>query len=127
MHDNPMIEWKKAKKQSYELRICCVVDEISHTDQWVHEIQTYANGIGATFIYREYNSSKFSDDRNMIERLPAFHAYIDKAYTETFYMDSNPLEKIDKYIEECIARQDRRWTILGWLKTKLRRTSLLRN
>jgi hypothetical protein len=130
MYENPIKEWTKPKKQIYELRICCVVDDISHTDQRIHEIRTYTNGIGAIFMSREYNSSKFSDDRNMIERLPAFHAYINKCYVETFYMDMNPREKIDKYIQECIAKEEqkkRAWNIIGWLKTSLRKSSLIRN
>ena len=129
MYQNPIRELIKIR-QSHELRICCVVDDISHTDQRIHEIRTYTNGIGATFMSREYNSIKFSDDRNMIERLPAFHAYINKCYVETFYMESSPLEKIDKYIQDCIAKEEqkkRRWNILGWLKTSLRNHSVVRN
>jgi len=128
MYENPIKEWTKPKKQIYDVRICCVVDSISHTDHRIHEIRSYANSIGATFISREYDSSKFSDDRNMIEKLPAFHAYISKGYVDTFYIDSNPLEKIDKYIQESIAKKEK-WNIIGWLKTKLRghKASLVRN
>ena len=51
------------------------------------------------FITREYDSRKFSNDRDVIQRLPAFHVHINKAYNRTFYPNTRPLDHINECIE----------------------------
>lgn len=128
MYENPVKEWAKPTIRQYPVRVCCVVDDIAHNDARIPPIRSYAHSTGATFISREYDSEKFSDDRNMIERLPAFHIYINKAYQKTFYFDSNPLEQIDESILHCISIKEKKWSILSWIKSALRgRKSLIRS
>jgi hypothetical protein len=91
---------KHSKTIKYPVKIYCIVDDLSEAsrDSRIREIRTHAINSGAIFTTREYDSRKFSNDRDVIERLPAFHAYINKAYNRTFYTNTRPLD----HINECI-------------------------
>jgi len=85
---------------NYPVRIICVVSELSDAGlPLIQAIREYARDSGVIFQTRLYNSLKYSDDRNNITRLPAFHAYIKKAYTKTFFPNTRPIQHINESIE----------------------------
>ena len=117
------------KTESYPVRICCVVDELSDSDgnSLIPRIREHTHKAGATFTTRHYNSRKNSDDRDYVERLPAFHVYINKAHIKTFYSNTRPFQHIDesveRYIKKLAAKKERseRWRqrftgFVQWMK-----------
>lgn len=89
------------KKVQYPVKVYCVVDDLSESsrDTLVRDIKTHVIDSGALFTTRVYDSKRFSNDRNVIIRLPAFHVYINNSYNRTFYANTRPLD----HINECIA------------------------
>lgn len=87
------------KKEQYPVYIYYVVKNYSDIDDRIKEIKTHAINSNALFITRLYNPKKYSEDCNFVERLPAFHVYIKKAYIKTFYPNTRPLQHIDESIE----------------------------
>ena len=89
------------KKVHYPVKICCVVDDLSESsrDTLIKDIKAHAIESGVMFTTRVYDSRNFSNDRNVIIRLPAFHVYIHNSYNRTFYANTRPLD----HINECIG------------------------
>ena len=125
---NPVIEKQELNKQKpklpeYPVRICCVVDDLSEASRFtlLKEIKEYAHSSGAIYMTREYDSSKYSDDRSKIIKLPAFHVYIKGAYNRTFYPNTRPLQHIDESVEICIRweekKEERRNMWKNWYNT----------
>ena len=78
MYTNPM--WKNPTPKKFPLSICCVMEDTFYTNPRISNIREYAHKMGATFTLREYDTFKFSVDRKYVERLPAFHIYINKCF-----------------------------------------------
>ena len=78
----------------YPLSVCAVVSDLSTVSE-LDKVRDHVNSLKLNFIVRVFNSSKYSDDRTNITRLPAFHIYEKKCYLTTFYLNSNPCEIID--------------------------------
>ena len=55
---------------------------------------------GVRFVAREYAPRKYSEDRELIERLPALHAHAGVAYKKTFYPDTNPVATIEDVVKD---------------------------
>jgi hypothetical protein len=121
---NPIVEYvktnednKKSKDIKYPIKIYCIVDDISDASRnlLLREIKNHAINSGVIYTTREYDSYKFSNDRDVIQRLPAFHAYINKSYNRTFYSNTRPLDHINECIkihlnnEEKKIRRIQRW------------------
>jgi hypothetical protein len=134
--DNPLVHKstiKVTEKVRYPIRIYCIVRDLSDTrDELIQEIREHTQNSGAMFMTRIYDSKKFSEDCNFIERLPAFHVYRNYSYIKTFYPNTRPLqhinESIDAYIQklETKKRQSARWnkrvlSIVAWFKKLLHR------
>ena len=108
---------KHHKTIKYPVKIYCIVDDLSDAsrDILLRDIRAHAINSGVIFTTREYDSRKFSNDRDVIERLPAFHAYVNKAYNRTFYPNTRPLDHINECIKICInveelkARRKEKW------------------
>jgi hypothetical protein len=111
---------KHHKTIKYPVKIYCIVDDLSDASRnsLLRDIRTHAINSGVIFTTREYDSRKFSNDRDVIERLPAFHAYVNKAYNRTFYQNTRPLDHINECINICIhaeelkARRRKKWQTL---------------
>ena len=109
------------------MRVCCVVANYSDIRQnkTIQEVFEYTSRIGVTFAFREYNSSKYSDDRDVITNLPAFHIYFGNCYFETFYPDSKLLEDLDtshneyekRKIESKVLKE--KWSLKSLWKSKI--------
>ena len=130
---NPVLESMRADKPTqrptYPIKIYCITWEYSdlNGDTVVKDIQKHALNAGVLYITRKYDSSKYSDDRDIITRLPAFHAYINGSYNRTFYPNTRPLQHIDECVEICMKREERvearrlRWsnlfkTFVTWVR-----------
>ena len=102
---NPLRElMKKTEKTIYPITVKCVVDDISKINKDIHTTREFCNDLNILFITREYNSSKYSDDRDNIHRLPAFHIYVKKSYKKTFYLDALPCEIIQETVEKYLKK-----------------------
>jgi hypothetical protein len=112
---NPVIEVTEIRKKSteqskilYPVKVYCIVDDISDAsrDLRIKEIKTHAVNSGAIFMTRLYDSRKYSTDRHIITRLPAFHVYIKNGYDRTFYSNTRPLDHINECINIYLKEQD---------------------
>jgi hypothetical protein len=115
---NPM--WKKSVPKKSSLSICCVLDELFYTDSRISDIRSYAQSLGASFTLREYDALNFSADRKHVERLPAFHIYIDHHRHKTIYLDSevSPEEQIYYYVQLSLEREEKKkLSFLAWIQS----------
>ena len=89
------------RKIQYPIKIYCIVDDLSDAsrDTLIRQIKEHALQSKVIFSTRVYDSTKYSNDRDIITRLPAFHVYIKKVYNRTFYANTRPLD----HINECVA------------------------
>jgi hypothetical protein len=97
----------------------CILDDLSdYNDPNIHAIRDYAISMKIIFKTRVYDSSKYSDDRNIIERLPAYHIHIKRNRFRTFYPNTRPYQHIQetiaeyqRRIEQKIKRKNRLWRL----------------
>jgi len=85
---------KPKPKQYSELRVECVVYELSDFDEILKIVRDNCHELNVLFTTRKFNSSKYSNDRNEIKKLPAFHIYINDQYKNTIYPDSDTIKII---------------------------------
>lgn len=91
---------KQPSKNTLPIIIRCILYDLSDfNDNDIHIIRDYCNSKNVLFVTRRFNSSKYSDDRYYIKKLPAFHVYIKDSYKETFYLNSDSCKKINEIIE----------------------------
>lgn len=88
----------------YPIEVCCVVADHSIIDTDVEVVNEYTYNLGLKFKLREYNSWKYTDDRDIITSLPAFHIYLREVYVDTLY----PGEKILDGIDDCIQKYEKK-------------------
>jgi len=100
LHDQRKAALAKRKIQ-YPIKIYCIVDDLSDAsrDTLIKQIKEHALQSKVIFSTRVYDSRKYSNDRDVITRLPAFHVYINKGYNRTFYSNTRPLD----HINECVG------------------------
>jgi len=82
------------------IEVCCVVGDHSQVDTDIELVNEYVSNLGLKFKLREYNTWKYSDDRDMISSLPAFHIYFGEGYIDTIYPDGKVLDNIDEYVTQ---------------------------
>ena len=103
--NNPLRElMKKSEKIIHPITVRCVVDDLSKISKDIQDIRDYCHDLNIVFITREFDSAKYSDDRYRIERLPAFHIYVNKCYNKTFYPNTRPYQIIEEIVEKYIKR-----------------------
>lgn len=86
---------------------------ISEVDPQLLPFREYAHSLNINFVTREYDSRKYSADRDIITRLPAFHIYIKKQYKETFYPNTRPYQIMQDTVEAYKIKQNikkKTWT-----------------
>lgn len=92
---------KKDCSEFLPIQLCCVLDELSdYNDPHIHAIRDYAISMKIIFRSREYDSRKYSDDRDEIRRLPAYHIYVKGNRFRTFYPNTRPYQHIQEAISE---------------------------
>jgi len=111
----------------YPIEVCCVVASDDDVTPEIETVIEHTVNLGLKYTLREYNSWKHSDDRDIIERLPAFHVYFGERYMDTLYPDENLLDNINtcvkKYEEKRIEalKYTQTWSkfILAFWKRKM--------
>ena len=88
----------------YPIEVCCVVDHHSDVDTDIEMLNEYTSNLGLAFKLREYDTWKYSDDRDIITSLPAFHVYVGDGYVDTFYRGDSVMDRIDETIKKYEAR-----------------------
>ena len=88
----------------YPIEVCCVVADHSDIDTDIEIVNEHTCNLGLKFKLREYDSWKYSDDRDMVASLPAFHIYIGEGYVDTFHTNENVLNNIDECIKKYEAK-----------------------
>ena len=136
---NPLQEEKPAKPVivHYPIKVECIVSDLSdYNDQQIHDIRDYCNTVHVLFTTRIYDSYTYSRDRDVIERLPAFHVSIQGSYNRTFYLNTRTLQHVDECITMYTEGQDARTrrkkrfrniftSILAWVKRIGHRKTML--
>ena len=99
LHEQRKISLAK-KKVQYPIKIYCIVDDLSDAsrDPLIKQIRDHALQSKVIFSTRLYDSQKYTNDRHVITRLPAFHVHIRNIYDRTFYANTRPLD----HINECV-------------------------
>jgi hypothetical protein len=121
---NPVVKGgtKPPKKETMPVHIKCIVDDLGDKHAFIPIMRDYCNKEKSImFSTREYNSSKYSEDRDIIVRLPAFHAYINGQYMRTFYPNTRPYQHVEECISEYVKRKtqieirrSRPWFFVAW-------------
>lgn len=93
--NNPIV---RTPKVNYPITVKCVIDDLSEINPEILKVKEYVHSLNLTFIIREFNSVKYSDDRNNIKRLPAFHIYEKACYRKTFYLNTRPYQIIESIL-----------------------------
>lgn len=104
--ENPLNPKPTPKKEPYPITVKCIVDCISEADPQLLPFREYAHSLNINFVTREYDSSRYSDDRDRITRLPAFHIYVKKTYKETFYPNTRPYQIMQDTVESYKIKQN---------------------
>ena len=134
MEDNPIAKKGYTEKKYYPIKIVCIVDDYSEASTpLIQSIRDHTLARGAIFQTRIYDSRKRSEDRDYVQRLPAFHIYEKKSYIETFYPNTRPLQHVDEAVESYVLAEKRRTarilpslaTILGWIRKFLTRKTAM--
>ena len=117
MNTNPVIDLHEQRKLAlakrkiqYPIKIYCIVDDLSDAsrDTLIRQIKQHALQSKIIFTTRVYDSTKYSNDRDIITRLPAFHVYIKKGYNRTFYANTRPLDHINECVDLYLKEEDDR-------------------
>jgi len=98
----------KIEKKLYPITVKYVVDDLSDTNRDIQDLRDYSHRLNITFITREYNSFKYSDDRYNIERLPAFHIYVNSILKKTFYPNTDPYKVIDETLNKYLEKLEKK-------------------
>lgn len=100
--------------------VICVVDDLAEKNDIILNMRKFCKENRVNFHIRLFNSTKYSDDRHNIYRLPAFHVTIKKNYLRTFYPNTRPyqhvLECIDIYDKQSAPRKNRVFSIFNSIK-----------
>jgi hypothetical protein len=114
--DNPLAKIPELKEQpsKYPITVKCVVSSLSEKIPDILKIREFAQSMNINFTTREYNSKKYSDDRDYILVLPAFHIYMNNGYRNTFYLTTRPYQIIQEIVQEYEEAQERRRRRRTW-------------
>jgi hypothetical protein len=112
--DNPLVKQKEPPKQKYPITVKFIVDNLSDRFPDVLKIREYAHSQNINFMTREYNSTKYSDDRHLITSLPAFHIYVNNNCKNTFYLNTRPYQIIQETVEKYEAALEKRRLKRSW-------------
>jgi len=97
--NNPIVRLQYTEKVLYPIMVRCVVDDLSEINTEILKIREYVHSLNLIFTMRMFNSFKYSDDRNNIRQLPAFHIYEKGGYRNTFYLNTHPYQIIHDTLE----------------------------
>ena len=110
--------------------VCCVVGD-SEEDEISDFVEAECMEAGIPFTIRAFDSWTYTEDRDHIKSLPAFHIYKNQTrYKMTIGSEENIMEVVKDYIhkkKEKAAKRRQRWlTFFGFIKKQRAITSALR-
>lgn len=106
-----LLHFKKKEKPMEYLSVqlnCIVYDLTDSNEPTIKEIRDYCQKEKIIYSTRRFNSNKYSNDRNFIRELPAFHIYINDIYKRTFYPNTRPYQHIQEVVKEYKDRIERK-------------------
>jgi len=107
---NKIVNWQ----DSYPIYVVCVVEDLSNVNNSINSVKEICNDNKIHFNIREYDSRKYSSDRNNIIKLPAFHIYVKKSYNGTLYLDKPIAEHINVCVTQYLQKKNnKKW--FSWL------------
>lgn len=97
----------------YPIQVNYVVEEIGdENDPVIRKIQELCIDLKIDFHIREFDSTKYLEDRDYITRLPAIQIYERDVYSQTLFVNENPALAIrqihDKFEMEYLNRLAKR-------------------
>lgn len=134
---NPMqtVTAKPIQKILYPIVVKCILNDLSdYNQEQIHAIRDYTLSLNAMFETRLYDSFTYGEDRNEIERLPAFHIYVKRRYIHTFYTNTRPYQIIQDCVKAHLDELERKkeakkfWkslyaTCVTWVKKAFHRST----
>jgi hypothetical protein len=107
MFTNPLRDKKVIQKDFRSIHICCVVNDLSDANNTaIREIRDHCHKLDILFSTRVFNSFVNADDKNYIEKLPAFHIYTKTSYLNTMYITDNLIQYMNEYITSLYIKRD---------------------
>jgi hypothetical protein len=120
MQNNIIERRKEAIIVNRPVTVTCVVDDLAEKDKRILDMRKFCKEQRVNFQMRTFDSTKYSDDRDNIYRLPAFHITIKGNYNRTFYPNTRPyqhvLECIEIYNKRNISRKSKLIAFFNGLK-----------
>lgn len=96
---NPLYRLPRTKTVTkYPITVSCVVASLDDRHTELQAIRAHCIKKNILFTTRIYMPHKYSEDCDIIERLPALHIYVNSCYKDTFYSDTQPFLVIDNTI-----------------------------
>jgi hypothetical protein len=96
------------QKAFHPMRITCVIDTNENfIDSVFNIVETHCDDMDIEYDIRFFESSKYSDDRKNISKLPAFHIYLFGLYETTFYAKDDVIEMIDIHFEKMNMKKQK--------------------
>lgn len=88
------IQTMNAKKM-YPISVEYVFEnEYDPKDSTIQLIKNYCDMMDIKFCCRKYDSVKCTEDKTLIERLPAIHVYIKDVHAKLSYPDEHPIHSL---------------------------------
>jgi len=96
-----------ARKATTPIRIICVTENIRDLDnETVKVVQKHCQDLNIEYETRHFNSRKYSDDRYIITRLPAFYLYSRRCLKVTFYTTDDVIDIIDGHFNKARKEEE---------------------
>lgn len=106
MYSNPVLETRtEVVKKIYPIKVVYVYKHPhNYNDVTFLTIRDFCEEIGIEFLCREYDSTKYKDDRDSIERLPSIHIYESNRREKTIYPNTRPFQHIEEVCNKVDLR-----------------------
>lgn len=109
------------------IQVVCVVSSLNtEADPVLTEVRSFCQEKNVQFQTRAYDSYRSRYDRDQVERLPAFHIFVNQRYEKTFYPNGRPfqiifqtVEAYEEAIQRRLAKKQRFQTMFANLKQRL--------
>ena len=96
-----------------EIRITCV----SAYPTQIKLMKEFCEKVKFKFKSRDYDADTYFNDREYIERLPAYHLYINNVHETTFYPGKHIYKEIEDTISDYQSRIKKRYFCFARIKT----------
>jgi hypothetical protein len=98
----------------YPFRVCYVQEPGVHVKPaYFDRIKAFCEDNHVVFMARMYQPRKYDEDSEFVERLPAFHVYLDRnLYHDTFYQGRHEMTHVitrfmDEYHQKIIKAREK--------------------